>query len=369
MITVDEAGTYLIEHGFIGVEAILDGELVITSTPRRNRNLRVVQGDRPGFLIKQPDPGNPGAFQTLANEAAFYQACEDLEALEGLRPFLPRLRMRDEQHALFGLELLPEAVPLWQRYTRSGAAAFPHPIPEAVGTALGTIHRCGRKAQLETQLPWLQDPIPWALKVHKPGPELFGGLSHANFRTIQIIQTMEGIAGNLDRLRRLWRAETIIHNDVKSDNLLVLRAPDGQESIRIVDWELVQWGDPAWDVAGMLQDFVLFWLFSMTDTQGSSEAMAASAAYPLKVLQPAIRRFWMGYRTAAGLDDGASTALLARAVPFSAARLIQSAYELAQTAPALPAQSILLLQISANLLRDPEGSQVQLYGLFQSVKP
>jgi len=367
MITVDDAGTYLLENGYIGVEAILDGGLVITSTPRRNRNLRVVQGDRPGYLIKQPDPGNPGAFQTLASEAAFYQACEDLESLEGLRPFLPRLRMRDDKHALFGLELLQDAMPLWQRYAQSGNADFPNPIPEAIGMALGTIHRCCRKIMRKSQLPWLQDQLPWALKVHKPGPELFGGLSQANFRTIQIIQTMEGVAGNLDKLRGLWRADTIIHNDVKSDNVLVIREPDGRESIRFVDWELVQWGDPAWDVAGMLQDFVMFWLFSMTDTQGSTEAMAASATYPLMVLQPAIRGFWKGYRTGADLDAAASATLLHRAIPFSAARLIQSAYELAQTAPALPVQSVLLLQISANMLRDPEASQVQLYGLFQTV--
>jgi len=367
MITVDDAGTYLLENGLIGVEAVLDGDLVVTSTPRRNRNLRVVQGGRPGYMIKQPDPGNPGAFQTLAGEAAFYQACQDLESLEGLRPFLPRLLMRDEQHALFALELLVEAMPLWQRYAQSGNAAFPTPIPEAVGMALGTIHRCCRKGGLESQLPWLHDQLPWALKVHKPGPELFSGLSQANFQTIQIIQTMEGVAGNLDKLRGLWRAETIIHNDVKSDNLLVIRESDGRESIRFVDWELVQWGDPAWDVAGMLQDFVMFWLFSMTDTQGSTEAMAASATYPLSVLQPAIRKFWKGYRAGADLDAASSTALLAKAIPFSAARLIQSAYELAQTSPALPVQSVLLLQISANMLRDPEGSQVQLYGLFQTV--
>ena len=50
---------------------------------------------------------------------------------------------------------------------------------------------------------------------------------------------------------------------------------------------------------------------------------------------------------------------------FSAARLIQTAYEMAQTAQTLPAASVLLLQISANLLTDPAVRQVQLYGLFQ----
>jgi hypothetical protein len=80
-----------------------------------------------------------------------------------------------------------------------------------------------------------------------------------------------------------------------------------------------------------------------------------------------VRSLWRGYRTTAQLTPPEADALLGRAVRFSAARLIQSAYEMAMSAQALPIPSVLLLQISANLLADPETGQAQLYGLFQEM--
>jgi predicted RNA-binding Zn ribbon-like protein len=105
----------------------------------------------------------------------------------------------------------------------------------------------------------------------------------------------------------------------------------------------------------------------MNQAAPSPEEMASSARYPLPSLRPAVRALWRGYRAGARLAPDESNALLERATRFSAARLIQSAYEFAQHAQSLPASSVLLLQLSANLLTDPETAQVQLYGLFQEV--
>ena len=134
-----------------------------------------------------------------------------------------------------------------------------------------------------------------------------------------------------------------------------------------MDWETVQFGDPAWDIAGALQDFVLFWVSSMTQGVASIDEMVATARYPLIVLQSAIRSLWRGYKQTAQLAADESADLIGRAVRFSAARLIQSAYEMAMSAQALPVSSVLLLQISANLLADPQTGQVQLYGIVQEV--
>ena len=52
-----------------------------------------------------------------------------------------------------------------------------------------------------------------------------------------------------------------------------------------------------------------------------------------------------------------ANATLLRSVMFSGARLVQTAYEVAQVSNAMPAQSVLLLQVSANLLNDAEPAQ------------
>ncbi|HKI02260.1 MAG TPA: phosphotransferase [Thermoanaerobaculia bacterium] len=367
MLNIDNAAPYLLERGLVTVQSILEGDLSVVSVARRNRNLRVERRDGIGYLIKQPDGPSEGTRHTLWREAGFFDLCHREPALGEVREIVPRLVHFDPQGPLLAFELLERPANLWEHYSASQAAAFPVETARAVGRALGTVHRALQPllAANDPRLGFLPRGMPWVLRVHKPGPELLSTLSQANYQTLRILQTQERLSENLDRAGKLWKTETVIHGDIKSDNVLVL--PDG---VRLVDWELAQAGDPAWDVAGALQDFVLFWVFSMPVGGGmSAEEMAAAARFPLAVLQPAIRAFWRGYRAAAGLAGEAANAVLGRAVPFSAARLIQSAYELAHDSAALPAHSVLLLQISANLLGDPERGQLELYGLLQELAP
>jgi hypothetical protein len=140
--------------------------------------------------------------------------------------------------------------------------------------------------------------------------------------------------------------------------------------IRLVDWEFIQRGDPAWDLAGALQDFVVFWVNTLPAESGTTEAdlerLISRAPYPWVVIQPALRAFWQGYRVAADLDAGSGSVLLLRAVQFSCARLIQAAIEMTQETSWLPLQAVLLLQIASNLLDDPGAAQVQFYGISQA---
>ena len=133
-----------------------------------------------------------------------------------------------------------------------------------------------------------------------------------------------------------------------------------------MDWELVQVGDPAWDLAGALHDFLLFWTSSMPlSASCTAEQRIAQARYPLASLQGAMRAMWHGYRAAAELASSEADDLLLRAVAFSAVRLIQSAYEIMHESESLSAQSVILLQVGANLLADPELGQIHLYGIPQ----
>jgi hypothetical protein len=132
----------------------------------------------------------------------------------------------------------------------------------------------------------------------------------------------------------------------------------------IGDWELVQYGDPAWDLAGALQNFLVFWVSTMPlSDEFTPEERIAQAGVPLADLRRAVRALWAGYRQAAALDEAERNNVLSRTVAFSAARLIQSAFEFADEAEVLPGQAVILLQISANLLDEPERGQLELYGI------
>jgi hypothetical protein len=374
MLSIENALPYLIERGLVTPQTVLDGELLIANAARRNRNLRVTRKDGVSYLIKQPDDPTYGGAYTLRCEAGFYSFCQEEPSVAELKSLLPRMMYFDAERSLLALELFEEAKPLWSLYSKTDAMNFPAHVAGALGRALGLLHKTLSLpgAAESERLAWLRRDAPWVMQVHKPGPEVLSNISPANYQTLRILQTQENLSTHLDQLRRLWRVRSVIHSDIKSDNVLVLPAPEDAAdpkavSVRLVDWETVQLGDPAWDLAGALQDFVLFWVSSMTQGAYTPEQLAATARYPLIVLQSAIRTLWRGYRATADLKRAEAEDLLRRAVQYSAARLIQSAYEMAMSAPTLPVSSVLMLQVSANILADPQTGQTQFYGIIQEI--
>jgi aminoglycoside phosphotransferase (APT) family kinase protein len=245
-----------------------------------------------------------------------------------------------------------------------------------LGKCLATLHKCFHSESLQTdaRLDTLSQQLPWAMSLHAPAPEMLAILSAANFQTLRILQTDPGLADRLDQLRQEWQPNTVIHSDIKFDNILVNKFQNIADrptfAIWIVDWEMVQIGDPAWDLAGALQDFLVSWVRSMpmTPDLGPEERIAA-ARLPLADVKGAIRNLWDGYRSTAGLA-AATDKFLQRSIRFSAARLVQSAFELSMNVHQLTGAAVLLLQIASNILVEPRRAQVQLYGVpWYSVSP
>ncbi len=373
MLDVDNCASFLIERGLIDTDWIVDGTLTIWSVARRNRNLLVRGPGQAGYLVKQPDGPSDAGEITLLAEADFYEFCQQNSRSGDLlhlpADVIPRLADRVVATSVLVIELVRDAGSLdtflHRAQENDGQVAS---LSVAVGRALGMIHRAFRDPALagDPYLARLPRHIPWVLMAHRPSPWLLASLSPANHQTLRILQSQPGLGEQLDQLRARWRPETLIHGDVKFDNILV-RPPDGAW---LVDWELVQFGDPAWDLAGILQDFVRFWTASMPLSSSlTAEQMVAQARYPIASLRGAVRAFWNGYRSAALLPASESEALLSRAVAYSAARLVQTAYELSYESQRMSAQSVILLQISANLLTDPGRGQLHLYGIPQEIPP
>ena len=140
MLSVDTAAQYLLDHGLITPQAILTGDLTITSAARRNRNLRVTQRAGRSYLIKQPDDPSFGGGISLRCEAAFYSFCRQDPDLTPIQALLPQLLYLDNDQAVLALELLNDVQPLWDYCNQFTAALFPNPVVHAVGHAIGSIH-------------------------------------------------------------------------------------------------------------------------------------------------------------------------------------------------------------------------------------
>jgi hypothetical protein len=354
VLTVDDIVPHLMGRGLLSAVDVVDRGIEATDLARRNLNLRVAFLDgSAGWIVKQPDPADAGTRATLHREASFYSSCATHPSIKAYVP--ASVAFEPASSTLF-LDLVKDAEPLRLRY------AQPHielgAIGHAVGAALAAVHSskvCSDRADWIMRLP---SSFPWVLDLHRPTPAMLRLLSLPNMELIRILQRSPPICATLDSLRNEWSPTCLQHGDVKSENVLVSRTPPWR--IALIDWELVQRGDPAWDVAGLLQDVLLAWLRSMPITSGAPDDYVARAALPLGVLRSFVAGFWDSYSGVARPEAGP---FLRRAIAFVGARLLQSAYEANNRAARLENHAVATIQLALNILADPVDACLSLFGL------
>ena len=359
MLTQETVIPYLLRRGHLTLAELVANGVRVYDASRRNGNFRVERQPGNALLLKQAR--EPGASRTVAWEAGVYRAFQALPAPHPLRrqtvPFLEY----DGDDGVLVLRCIADAHTLAshlnQGRARIGSATL-------MGRTLGALHNLevdsSPMSALSGKLP---RRLPHALFLHRPDRALYCNASYANLQAVRIMQSFPAFGALIDTLAEEWRPSSIVHFDVKGDNIL-LSAERGARSCWLIDWELAALGDPAWDVGCMFADFLGVWLWSVPITGERPPAHYLSLArFPLTRLQPALRAFWRSYRLARGLTGGAVTAFLLSATRYCAVRLVQRVHEHTREVVDLLANSICQLQLSWNILREPELACVHLLGL------
>jgi aminoglycoside phosphotransferase (APT) family kinase protein len=355
MLSEREVVDRLMATGLLSPATIVAGDLAIHDASRRNRNFKVVSERGPSFLVKQGFGAEGRA--TVANEAAVYQVLA--ARAPDLGRYVPRFYGHDPEQAMIVLELVESAHSLTEHQARG---RFSQQVARSVGRALGALHRDGADASLQARL---QPTSPFALSVHRPEVSWLRDISEANIELIKLLQGAPGVPEMLDELRASWQPASIVHNDYKSENCMVVRARDGRgTAIRLVDWEGAGLGHPAWDAGSVFGDYLSSWLGSIPITgQDPPERFPELARFPLERMRPALRAFWEAYAGGARLDPVAADRRLVEAARFSATRLLQTAFEQTQASSRLTGTTMCLLQVAVNVLRRPHEAAVRLLGI------
>lgn len=361
-LTVDTVLQYLWRHHLLDASELLESTVRATEMSRRNRNFVVTRRARSGYLVKHAASEWLILERTLPREAEFYRFCQSDVRAAALSRHLPQL-----EHAAVAVlvsRLIEGAQPLWAFYGRSHQGAL-WTAAASLGHSLALLHAIGKPtdasvSELRASIPAAR---PWAFALHQPPPEILSVLSAANFTLLRIIRDESELARHLDHAAATWRSECLVHGDIKSDNLLVSTNGAVQE-LHLVDWELVHFGDPAWDIACAYYDFLWPWLAPVA---WLAQPALGSATFPIQHAQIALQAMCSAYRSTAGLSEADARTRLERAVEFCAVRMVQAAYEHAQEAASAPPISILLLQLAENVFGAPELAMTRLLGLGNGV--
>jgi hypothetical protein len=362
-LTLQSSVTYLLGLGFLDLPSLVRHGLHVEEVPGRNRNFRVLGGPGRNFFLKQAPRGEIGADGPLAVEAALYDWVATDARAAALRPVFPHRRNYDPERSILVLDLVTEA-------------AHPHVLEDEaspdylaaarrlVATALAECHGLPvpRDIGIGVELP---DMAPWVFDLARPAPASLRELAPAQLSVILAIQSQPGAVAALDRLRDEWRPTRLVHGDFKWSNVLVHEDSAGiPDGLLLLDWEMAQLGDPAWDVGAVLHAFIAEAVLGLELTDGTSpEAAAGLLGTLLPRLLPAHHDFWSGYLAAARLTDVEAEALLHRLTPHVAARLLKSAYEWSQAEVRMPRSAAAILQLGINMLLSPGAAREVVLGL------
>ena len=209
-----------------------------------------------------------------------------------------------------------------------------------LGAALAGLHREGWGAGEE-----LGAPGSGPVGMHRPTPRDFSDLSGGAVEVVIALQRSAPLCAHLDRLCVPPEPQTLIHGDVRLENVLV----GGPTGLRLVDWEFAGVGEGAWDVALAMAGALGLWLSSIPQIPAvPPERLMSEAALPLAGVRPGLAALWLAYE-----DAAPRAASLRRCFDLTAVRLVQLAVEGANEAEDLRAASIAHLQLAHNMLDRP----------------
>ncbi|MEM9454152.1 MAG: aminoglycoside phosphotransferase family protein [Myxococcota bacterium] len=354
MISRENIGPYLTERRLLPLEELHAGKVRVYARGSRNNNLVIERAEGNDFFVKQSRISfDPSSIQTLRREAMFYFVVAADPAYEKLRDLLIRCYLFDTARNIVVLDHLTGFESLFDRRLRHGPCSAQ--IGESIARALATLHVHGAAAVGSSPHP---DVFPQALvnglaAIDAPISTIKPGFDH-----IKRALNADPVVMNVMRsLRDTWSPTTLIHNDLKSQNILVRReqADDDETSLYLIDWELVDRGDPCWDLGSILSDGLYSYLLDSCGIKTGIEQLAQ--------IQPFLSGFWNRYCSDAGLSGQARRSMTERAVSMAGACLLNKAFEVAYMSDPLPLHGQLCLQTAFNILRAPQVAMTQIFGI------
>ncbi|GAA1517150.1 hypothetical protein GCM10009677_58070 [Sphaerisporangium rubeum] len=214
-----EAVRRLVDRELVGATEALDGLVEVLDLSRSNGVFLVSVAGVPRCVVKHHSAPLEDHDPFDAERSAYAWFGHD-------QALAPRLLHADTSSRMLVLEAITGAVPLHEARNTPGAL-------RALARLLAGLHaRDG--AGLPARRPWILD-LPHR-QVVPPG------------ELVDRVMTCTPVLRAIEELGHRWRPHAPVHGDVKFDNVLVA-APD---DLWLVDWEFAGLGEPAWDLAGIV---------------------------------------------------------------------------------------------------------------------
>jgi hypothetical protein len=378
---------YLIDNQIINWEfpSVLEAHLA----SGKNFNLLVRLEGGQDFLVKQERYNEKE--KTVGEfwyEWYLHQLLGAFPELAGIRPWIVEPLHFDSQHSILVVEYLQHFLDLSDFYEESAdrpeAEQFPPAIATALGTALAHIHRSTyRHPAYEPYLTQLNggkplSRMPSVLRcLERVSVRTFGKVDRESLQFFRLFQRYDSLRSAIAQLKASWNACCLIHRDLRLSNILLHQdwrtmdpASSPEPMLRLIDWEKMGWGDPAFDLGTVIAHYLEIWLDSLVVHKGLDLSMSLQLAQvPISQLQPSLMALVQAYVNQFPEIVTDRSNFLWQALQFAGIVLIGGiAIKLDYHRP-FDNCDICKLQVAKTLLCQPEKSELSVFGGSISLVP
>jgi hypothetical protein len=341
-VNIDNAANYLLLHELMKTESIVYNDFKVIDVSKRNRNLKVMRKNGLSYLLKQPNPNRYDRAK-IRKEARIYTLAWKNSKFKSFSRILPHMLKFDARLNILITELITNGIQLDKYVYDTSTLEFPNNLALLLGKAIAIYHKTFSRPEHANMVLFLPRGFPSFFYLCHPGPRVFSRLSLANLQLLKVIQKQSDFLKLFNSLESTWRIETVIHGDIRWDNIMILHSPNNESTkIKLIDWEFARLGDPAWDIGSVFHDFITFWLYSLHVRRKEQN--------PLQRIQSNIRAFWQSYSRACRINDAEYNDFLFRSTRYCAIRLLQRVYESSFDEAELSEISLQTVQLSANII-------------------
>lgn len=334
------------------------------------------------LLVKQNRTnGQGGTAGSLAVEWVVQKLVDSYSSLAAIKPLLPEILLLDWSNSILVSVFYDDYLSLDRFYEARGN--FDPRIARAFGANLAKIHEATYQQPQQHQflshylrLDDAGEPPNFIKRLTTLDPSVFSRICTDGLNFYKLYQRFPSLEQAVTELYQQSQPVCLIHNDLTIDNLIV----DGQidldsdsiqirpEQLKIIDWERINWGEPAVDLGMVVSEYIGgIWLSNLVaDGSLDINTMLSLSPVPLSTITPSLKAFLEGYLTQFPEILDRRPNFIRQVVQFAGIGILDRLSYYVEHHYRFHNQSVCKLQVAKNLLCYPEQGIETVFGTTEA---
>ena len=347
----------------------------------KNFNLVVKSTEHQSFIVKQDrvdSEGRPSG--NLFTEWVVQELIDKFSSLATIQPLISEGLLFDGPNSTIVLLFYDNYISLGGFYEVNHRYA--PQVASTIGNNLGRIH--SSTYQQQQQRDFLDQYLFTDAAKKQPSfirrlnhiePSIFGEVCPDGLDFYRLYQRFPSLNQAVIELYEGIQPSCLTHNDLKLDNFIIDTkvnldldsARMRPEQIKIIDWEFLNWGDPAADLGMLVSQYLAEWLNSLVaDPNLDLNTTLQLATCPLEKITPSLEALLKGYLTTFPKILKHRSDFIKRVVQFAGIGILERLNHYVKYHRPFDNEAVCKLQVAKNLLCYPEKGINTIFGTTEA---